>query len=64
MEDVLRIIKQHDDWQNSVEVKENSKGEPSLTIKTRSDGDLQDVVDLALEKYAAAKIKMNEEKKD
>ena len=57
-EDTLRIIKQHDDWQHSVEIKENSKGEPSLIVKTRGDGDLQDVIDLALAKYEAAKKKL------
>ncbi|MEK0338036.1 MAG: hypothetical protein QQN41_11440, partial [Nitrosopumilus sp.] len=62
-EDILRIVKQHDDWQNSVEIKENSKGEPAITIKTRSDGDLQDLIDLALAKYQSAKDKINHEEK-
>ena len=62
-EDILIIVKQHDDWQNSVEIKENSKGEPAITIKTRSDGDLQDLIDLALEKYKAAKDKITSEAK-
>lgn len=57
-EEVVRIIKQHDDWQHSVEVKENAKGEPAITIKTRGDGDLQAVVDEALAKYKGAKEKI------
>ena len=61
-EDILRIIKQHDDWQHSVEIKDNSKGEPSLIVKTRGDGDLQDVIDVALAKYEAAKKKLTGEK--
>ena len=58
--DFLQIIKQHDDWKHSVEVRENAKGEPSLTVKTRGDGDLQDVVDIALAKYKAGKEKLEE----
>jgi len=57
-EDILRIIKQHDDWQNSVEIKETAKGDPCITIKTRSDGDLQELVELALAKFKAAKEKL------
>lgn len=62
VEDILRIIKQHDDWQHSVEVKDNAKGEPTLIVKTRGDGDLQDVIDVALEKYKAAKEKLEGKK--
>lgn len=57
-EDILRIIKQHDDWQNSVEIKETAKGDPCITIKTRSDGDLQELVELALAKFKTAKEKL------
>ena len=62
-EDILRIIKQHDDWQNSVEIKETAKGDPCITIKTRSDGDLQELVELALAKYKAAKEKITGDSK-
>lgn len=37
VEDILKIIKQWDDWQFTVEIKDNAKGEPQVTVKTRSD---------------------------
>ena len=39
--ETLEIIKQKDDWKFTVEIKENAKGEPSITVKARSDGAAQ-----------------------
>ena len=48
---VLEIIKQKDDWKFSVEIKENAKGEPAITVKTKSDGTAKDAGDEALKEY-------------
>jgi len=62
-EEVVRIIKEHDDWKHSVEIKDNAKGEPAVTVKSRSDEDLKALIDLALKEYKAGK-KSLEEKND
>lgn len=48
---VLEIIKQKDDWKFSVEIKENAKGEPSITVKARSDDTAKETGDEALAEY-------------
>ena len=48
---ILEIIKQKDDWKFTVDIKDNSKGEPSVTIKTRSDTTAKDAGDEALKEY-------------
>ena len=48
---ILEIIKQHDDWEFSVEIKDNAKGEPQVTIKARSDGEIKNAGETALAEY-------------
>ncbi len=64
---ILEIIKQKDDWKNTVEIKDNAKGEPSITVKTRSDESAEDAGEKALTEYNRLKDKLNkveEPKKD
>jgi len=49
--ETLEIIKQKDDWKFTVEIKENAKGEPSVTVKSRSDGTAKTAGEAALEEY-------------
>lgn len=49
--DTLEIIKSKDDWKFSVEIKENSKGEPAITVKTKSDDNAKNAGDEALKEY-------------
>jgi len=49
--EILEIIKQKDDWKYTVEIKENAKGEPAVTIKTRSDSTAKDAGDEAIQEY-------------
>lgn len=55
MEDTLRIIKPHDDWKYSVEIKENAKGEPAVTIKAKDDSIISNAGDLAIKEYHRVK---------
>jgi len=52
---VLEIIKEKDTYKVSVEISENSKQEPSITIKVHTDGSTKDAVNEALEQYRRAK---------
>lgn len=54
-EEILRIIKDKDDFKNVVEIKENAKGEPSVSVKVRDDGTVKEAVDLAVVGYKHAK---------
>ena len=54
-DDTLKIIKQKDDWKYTCEIKDNAKGEPSVTIKTRSDDSAKDTVNEAILEYRRAK---------
>ena len=49
--ETLEIIKQKDDWKFTVEIKENAKGEPSVTVKSRSDEAAKNAGDEALAEY-------------
>lgn len=51
----LHIIKQKDTYRTSVEISENSKQQPSITIKVSTDESTADAVTEALEQYKAAK---------
>ncbi len=52
MEDsILKIVKDKDDFANVVEIKANAKGEPHLSVKTRSDVSAKDAGDRALVEY-------------
>ena len=48
---ILEIIKQHDDWEFSVEIKDNAKGEPQVTVKARSDSEIKNAGEIALVEY-------------
>lgn len=48
---ILEIIKQHDDWEYSIEIKDNAKGEPQVAVKARSDGEIKNASDKALAEY-------------
>ena len=49
--ETLEIIKQKDDWKFTVEIKENAKGEPAVTVKSRSDSTAKEAGDMALAEY-------------
>ena len=49
--ETLEIIKQKDDWKFTVEIKENAKGEPAVTVKSRSDSTAKDAGDEAVIEY-------------
>ena len=49
--EILEIIKQHDDWEFSVEIKDNAKGEPQVAVKARSDSEAKDAGEKALAEY-------------
>ncbi len=52
---ILKIIKDKDDFKNVVEIKENAKGEPSVSVKIRGDGTGREAVDEAIKEYKHAK---------
>ena len=54
-ESILKIIKEKDDWKYSVEIKDNAKGEPCITVKTRSDESAKSAFDEAIKEYRAAR---------
>ena len=54
-EQIIRIIKKRDEWRYTVEIKENSKGEPAITVKTRDDDDITVAGDLAIKEYRRVK---------
>ena len=49
--ETLQILKEKDDYQFTVEIRENSKGEPAVTIKSRSDVSPKEAGDMALVEY-------------
>ena len=51
----MEIIKEKDTYKISVEISENSKQEPSITIKVHTDGSAKDAVNEALREYRRAK---------
>jgi len=55
----LEIIKQHDDWEFSVEIKDNAKGEAQVTIKARSDKEIKNASDKALAEYKRIHKELN-----
>lgn len=50
-EEIIRIIKKRDEWRFTIEIKENSKGEPAITVKTRDDDDITIAGNLAINEY-------------
>lgn len=51
MNEILEIIKQHDDWEFSIEIKDNAKGEPQVSVKSRSDESAKTAGEKALAEY-------------
>ena len=49
--ETLQILKEKDSYKYSVEISQNAKGEPQITIKTHSDDDLDGASEQALEQY-------------
>jgi len=49
-EQILKILRDKDDFMNKVEIKENAKGEPSVSVTARGD-DEKEVVARALKAY-------------
>lgn len=58
-EEILKIIKDKDDFKNVVEIKENAKGEPSVSVKVRGDGTAREAVDEAIKEYKHAKEELS-----
>lgn len=48
---ILEIIKGKDDWKFTIEIKDNAKGEPAVTVKARSDTNAKDAGEEALKEY-------------
>jgi len=61
---VLEIIKDKDDWKFTVEIKENAKGEPQISIKTRSDGSVVEAGNDALAEYHRVKQELVENQRE
>ncbi len=59
-EEIIRIIKKRDEWRYTVEIKENSKGEPAITVKTRDDDDIIIAGNLAIKEYRRVKDMLKE----
>lgn len=57
--DTLEIIKQKDDYEFSVEIKENSKGEPTISVKVKSDESPKATGDKALAEYRRLKQELS-----
>jgi len=53
-ESTLKVIKDKDDYKTKVEIKENAKGEASITVTYRDD-DPKVAVEMALKSYNATK---------
>jgi len=49
--ETLEIIKQKDDWKFTVEIKQTAKGEPCVTVKSRSDDTAKQAGEEAIEEY-------------
>ena len=49
--ETLQIIKQRDDFQFTVEIKQTAKGDAQVSVKTRSDATAKEAGDMALAEY-------------
>lgn len=49
--EIIEIIKSHDEWKFTAEIKENAKGEPQISVKARSDESCKDAGQIALDEY-------------
>jgi len=54
-EEIIRIVKDKDDFKNVIEIKENASGVPAISVKVRSDGSAKDAGDEALKEYKRMK---------
>ena len=52
---ILEIVKNKDDFANVVEISENAKGEVQISVKVRSDSDVNAAGDAALQEYKRLK---------
>jgi len=59
--ETVEILKQKEDWKFSVEIKENAKGEPSVTVKTRSDQTAKQAGDEAIVEYNRIKKELQKQ---
>lgn len=50
-EQILRILQEKDHYKFSVEISENAKGEPQVTVKTHSEDDVEEAGIQALKEY-------------
>ncbi len=53
-ESILKILKDKDDFRTVVEIKENAKGEPQISVKVRDDS-MQQAVERAIDAYRTTK---------
>jgi len=47
----IKIVKEKDDFSNVIEIKENAKGEPQISVKVRSDVDAKTAGNSAIAEY-------------
>ena len=52
--EILKIIRDKDDYKNKVEIKENAKGEACITVTSRGE-DMDEVIKRALDTYKSTK---------
>lgn len=55
---ILEIVKGHDDWRHTVEIKDNAKGEPQVTVKSRADESAKFAGTAALAEYKRVHIEL------
>ena len=60
MTETLQILKQRDDFQFTVEIKQTAKGEPTVSVKTRSDATAKEAGDMALTEYKRILKELND----
>ena len=60
-EQIVKIIREKDHYKYGVEIKENSKGEPAVTISVHADSNIGDAIDEALIKYRQIKSELGKD---
>ena len=58
-EQIIKVIKEKDTYKTSVEISENSKGEPAVTVKVHTDVSAKDAADEALKEYRRVRAELN-----
>ncbi len=56
--EVLEIVKQKDDYRVSIEISENAKQEPQVTVKVRGDGSAEQAGKEAIAEYKRIREEM------